>query len=291
MNPYVDPVWIREALKRLKLRPSKAMGQNFLLDRAPLLRALEAAQLGANDVVVEVGPGLGVLTWELARVARRVICVELDARLAQRLTQEFDSQQVRVLEADVLAITPAEILAQAGLAPDHPYMFVANIPYAITSPLLRHFLEADHPPQRMVVLMQWEVAERITAEPGKLSILAHAIQLYAEPEILLRVPAAAFLPAPAVDSALVLLRTRPAPKVDVDPDWLFKVIRAGFSQARKKLSNSLPHGLAGQGYPKTQVLAALHAVGIDPDQRAEALTLEAWARLAKELQADQQVAE
>ncbi len=275
---------VRAALNSMGLRPTKSMGQNFLIDPAPLQQALEAAAVSADDVVVEVGPGLGVLTWELLRAAGSVICVELDARLAARLRTELDDPKLTIVESDVLSITPAELLAAAALPPSTAYKLVANIPYAITSPLLRHFLEASAPPSVMVLLMQWEVAERICAQPGKLSILAHAVQLYAEAEIVMRVPAAAFIPPPAVDSALVCLRRRPQPLVATPPDELFRVIRAGFSQARKKLSNSLPHGLAGQGYSKESVLAAMQQASVDPNQRAEALTLDQWAAIAAALQ-------
>ncbi|HEY1016641.1 MAG TPA: 16S rRNA (adenine(1518)-N(6)/adenine(1519)-N(6))-dimethyltransferase RsmA [Herpetosiphonaceae bacterium] len=276
-NPLTDPSRVRAALNSLGLRPSKGMGQNFLIDPAPLKTALAAAQVGKDDVVVEIGPGLGVLTWELLRAAGQVICVELDRRLADRLRKEFGVANLTLIEQDVLNVAPSAMLAAAGLPPETPYKLVANIPYAITSPLLRHFLEGDAPPAEMVVLMQWEVAKRITAPAGDLSILAHSVQLYAEPSIVAKVPAASFLPPPAVDSALVLMRRRPAPLVATPTKALFKAIHAGFAQKRKKLSNSLVHGLAGQGHPREKVMAAMERAGIDPNLRAEDLPLERWA--------------
>lgn len=283
MNPYTDPSRVRGALNSIGVRPSKSMGQNFLIDPTPLKLALEHAEVNANDVVVEVGPGLGVLTWELLNAAGQVISIELDPRLAGRLRTEFADRPLTIVESDVLEIAPSAMLAAAGLPADTAYKLVANIPYAITSPLLRHFLEGDSPPSLMMVLMQWEVADRITAKPGDLSILAHSVQLYATAEIIARVPAASFLPAPAVDSALVLMRRRATNAVPTAPKALFKVIRAGFSQARKKLINSLAGGLAGQGFGKEQVLAAIVQAEIDPNLRAEVLTLEQWARLTETL--------
>ncbi len=282
-NPLTDPMRVRAALNSLGLRPAKGMGQNFLIDPEPLKLALAAAEVTPDDVVVEIGPGLGVLTWELLKAAGTVICVELDRRLAARLLVEFASDRLTLVENDVLNVAPSAMLAAANLPADTPYKLVANIPYAITSPLLRHFLEGDSPPEVMVVLMQWEVAERITAKPGSLSILAHSVQLYATAEIVAKVPSRSFLPPPAVDSALVLLRRRPQPAVATPPDVLFKVIRAGFMQARKKLSNSLCSGLAGQGYPKEQVMAAMATAGVDPNLRAEVLTLDRWAAIAAAL--------
>ncbi|WP_110519827.1 16S rRNA (adenine(1518)-N(6)/adenine(1519)-N(6))-dimethyltransferase RsmA [Herpetosiphon llansteffanensis] len=283
MNPYTDPSRVRGALHSIGVRPSKSMGQNFLVDPTPLKLALEHADVNANDVVIEVGPGLGVLTWELLNAAGQVISVELDTRLAGRLRTEFAARPLTIVESDVLELAPSAMLAAAGLPADTPYKLVANIPYAITSPLLRHFLEGDSPPSLMMVLMQWEVADRITAKPGDLSILAHSVQLYATAEIVARVPAASFFPSPAVDSALVLMRRRPTNAVPTNPKALFKVIRAGFSQARKKLINSLAGGLAGQGYNKEQVLAAITAAGIDSNLRAEVLTLDQWATLTDSL--------
>ena len=167
------------------------------------------------------------------------------------------------------------------------YKVVANLPYAITSAALRHFLEAAHKPELMVVLVQWEVAERIAARPGDLSVLAHSVQIYAEPEILARVPASSFWPAPAVDSAVLRLRIRPRPAVDIEITPLLRLIKAGFLQARKKLSNALPTGLAAMGerIDKQQAIAALEAAGVDPNRRAETLTLEEWVRVYQQLHA------
>ena len=181
-----------------------------------------------------------------------------------------------------------EISTPQLLAPNsHPpvYKVVANLPYAITSAALRHFLEAAHKPDLMVVLVQWEVAKRIAARPGDLSVLAHSVQIYAEPEILARIPARSFWPAPAVDSAVLRLRMRPRPAVDVEITPLLRLIKAGFLQARKKLSNALPTGLAAMGerIDKQHAVAALEAAGVDPNRRAETVTLDEWVRVYQQV--------
>jgi len=288
-NPYLSPTHVRAALAGLGLRPTRGMGQNFLIDADALASIVDAAELSRDDLAVEVGPGLGVLTWELVRRAGQVAAVELDKRLAARLRDEFARDPLTIIQADILRTPPADILAAAGRPPGAGYKLVANLPYAITQPVLRHFLEADAPPSLGVVLVQWEVAQRITAAPGDLSMLAHAIQFYAEPAVVAKVPARSFLPAPAVDSAVLRLRRRPAPPVAVDSvDGLFRLIKAAFLQTRKQLGNALPNGLAALGSPtpRETILAALHAAGVDPQRRAETVTLPEWAAVYRALGAN-----
>jgi 16S rRNA (adenine1518-N6/adenine1519-N6)-dimethyltransferase len=285
MNPYLETARVRAALRSLELRPSKGMGQNFLTDADVLQTIVSAAGIDDTRSVVEVGPGLGVLTWELLQRADRVISVELDRRLAERLRHEFaERRNFMLVESDVLRISPAEILAAAAATP--PYLLVANIPYAITAPILRHFLEAAVPPERSVLLVQWEVAERVCAGAGDLSVLAHAVQFYSTPSIVARVAAAAFWPAPAVDSAVLRLDRRTPPAVSNDDvRGLFRLIRAGHLHARKQLGNSLPAGLKAQGLdlPREQLQAALSAVGIAAQRRAETVTLAEWISLHAQL--------
>jgi 16S rRNA (adenine1518-N6/adenine1519-N6)-dimethyltransferase len=305
VNPYLDTARVRAALRSLELRPSRAMGQNFLTDPDALQAIVEAAELSTADTVVEVGPGLGVLTWELVRRAGAVVAVELDKRLAERLREEFAAApNLAVVQGDVLRLPPEDLLTArrgapttddrgeaAGTAGEEtprpsPYKVVANLPYAITSPVLRHFLEAGARPALMTVLVQWEVAERIAAGPGDLSVLAHAVQLYAAPEVVARVGPESFVPPPAVDSAVLRLRARERPVVDVaDPEALMRVIKAGFLHARKQLGNALPSGLAAMGIPadKPRVLSALEAAGVAPSRRAETVTLQEWAAIYKTL--------
>ncbi len=283
MNPYLDPQRVRAALRALDLRPTRGMGQNFLIDGQALGAIVGAAELGPDDLVVEVGPGLGVLTWELTRRAGHTVSVELDRRLAARLRDELPDAPLTIVESDVLRVSPAELLAAAPPSAARPsYKLVANLPYAITSAVLRHFLEATTPPALSVVLVQYEVAERITAGPGDLSVLAHSVQIYAEAELVARVPSSSFFPAPAVDSAVLAIRRRPQLAVTVDSvDRLFRVIKAGHLHARKQLGNSLPGGLAALGHKvsREQALAALAAAGVDPQRRAETVTLAEWATM------------
>jgi 16S rRNA (adenine1518-N6/adenine1519-N6)-dimethyltransferase len=305
-NPYITPARVRAALRALELRPTRGMGQNFLTDADALGAIVGAADLTRADTAIEVGPGLGVLTWELLARAGHVTVVELDRRLADRLAQEFAGQpNLTIIQGDILSIPPGDLIGnqrpttndQRPTESDHArsssvvrrpsYKVVANLPYAITSAALRHFLEAEQRPTLMVVLVQWEVAQRIAAGPGDLSVLAHSVQIYAEPEIVLRVPSTSFVPAPAVDSAVLRLRVRPRPAVDADIKALMRLIKAGFLQARKQLSNALPAGLAAMGarVDKQRALAALAAAGVDSNRRAETLTLEEWVRVYHALDA------
>ncbi|MBA3947269.1 MAG: 16S rRNA (adenine(1518)-N(6)/adenine(1519)-N(6))-dimethyltransferase RsmA [Herpetosiphonaceae bacterium] len=281
-NPYLQPGRIQAALNTLGVRPSKELGQNFLIDAEALQAVVDAADLQPTDTVIEVGPGLGVLTYELVQRAGQVIAIEFDRRLATRLTEAIEVPHLRVVQSDVLRIEPAEVVGAAG-----HYKLVANLPYQITSAILRHFLEAALPPALAVVMVQREVAERIVARPPHMSVLAHSVQLYTVPEIVRWVPAAAFLPVPKVDSAVLRLHRRPQLAVEVDDvDAFFRVIKAGFLQARKKLGNALSIGLASFGTPlaKTEAIELLKGVDIDPDRRAETLTLEEWAQVYRALQ-------
>jgi 16S rRNA (adenine1518-N6/adenine1519-N6)-dimethyltransferase len=264
------------------------MGQNFLIDPAALATIVAAAELSPNDTVIEVGPGLGVLTWELVQRAGHVYAIELDKRLAARLHDEFPNAPLTIVQNDVLRVVPGDVLGR-GDSKAAAYKLVANLPYAITAPVLRHFLEAIVSPELTVVLVQWEVAERITATVGDLSVLAHAVQIYAEPEIVARVPAQSFLPAPAVDSAILRMRRRPTLAVPVDNvDNLFRLIKAGFLHTRKQLGNGLPKGLTAMGitHEREHVLAALAAANVIPTRRAETLTLAEWFAVYQHLPID-----
>jgi len=283
-NPYIAPARVKAALRALDLHPSRSMGQHFLIDPSALQAIVTAGELTPADTVLEVGPGLGVLTWELLRHVGALSAVELDRRLAERLRAEFAHEpRLTIIQGDILRLPPDVILdhdeRRSASAGRSSYKVVANLPYAITSPVLRHFLEASPAPTLMVVLVQSEVAQRISAQPGDLSVLAHAIQIYAEPTIMARVPASSFVPVPAVDSAILRLRMRARPAVAADEvDALMRVIKAGFLHARKKLSNALPGGLAAMGTPitKEQAIAVLERAGVDPDRRAETVTLAEW---------------
>ncbi|HOQ99106.1 MAG TPA: 16S rRNA (adenine(1518)-N(6)/adenine(1519)-N(6))-dimethyltransferase RsmA [Anaerolineae bacterium] len=271
----IDP---REVLRRYGLRPRKGLGQNFLVDRSALERIVAAAELTSQDTLVEVGPGVGQLTQLLADAAGRVVAVELDAQMVQVLRQELAGRSnVEVVEGDILEV---DVGALAG---GRPYKVVANLPYYITSAALRHLLEAQPPPTLLVVTVQQEVAERITAQPGAMSLLAVSVQFYGRPRRVARIPAGAFYPPPKVDSAAVRIDVYPPaerPVQDVGPERFFRVARAGFGQRRKQLRNSLTAGLHLKG---EQVAAALARAGIAPQRRAETLSLEEWAELSRAL--------
>jgi 16S rRNA (adenine1518-N6/adenine1519-N6)-dimethyltransferase len=261
-------------LRQSGLRARKGLGQNFLIDGAVLEHIISAAGLDESDTVIEVGPGLGVLTAGLAERAGRVIAVELDDRLAALLKRTLAPEKVGIVNGNILKITPSELL---GDFPSRNYKVVANLPYYITSPVLRHFLEAEIQPEIMVVMVQKEVAEEIAAAPGKMSLLSIGVQLYGEPEIVEIVPARCFYPAPEVDSAVLKVTPREEPVIEKSGrESFFSLVRAGFSAARKQLPNSLAQGL---GVPKEGIIPLLEKAGIEPKRRAETLSLEEWARL------------
>jgi 16S rRNA (adenine1518-N6/adenine1519-N6)-dimethyltransferase len=270
----------KKLLRKYDIRVKKGLGQHFLVDDAVLEKILDAAALTPDDTVIEVGPGLGLMTAELAKRAGWVIAIELDNRLAAILKETLATENVVVLNEDVLGTDPAKLLK--GGAPHFPpqlgsYKVVANLPYYITSPVLRHFLEAAVKPKIMVVMVQKEVAQVIVAEAGQRSLLSIAIQFYGRPSIVTVVPAASFFPQPQVDSAVVKIDVYPEPPVDVtDIDGFFKLVRAGFSAARKQVINSLTKGL---GLPKEEVQALLTKASIDPQRRAETFSIEEWASL------------
>ena len=258
------------------LRPRKGLGQNFLTDPAALARIVEAADLSAADTVVEVGAGVGTLTRLLAERAGQVLAVELDPRLADILRDQLaDLDNVRLVQGDILQLSDLRV-RHLG------YKVVANLPYYITSAVLRRFLSRTPRPRCLVLTLQREVAQRIVAEPGQMSVLAVSVQLYGRPRLVARIPAGAFYPTPKVDSAIVRIDVGDSPTValpeGVDEAEFFRLVRAGFSQKRKKLRNSLSAGL---GRPTAEVEQALHQAGISPARRAQALSLEEWAKVAR----------
>lgn len=267
------PLNVPVLLKQFHLRPKKSLGQNFLVDEGALTKVAAAADLTAADTVLEIGPGLGSLTRHLASAAQRVVAVELDENLLPALAQVLQPHpNVEVIQGDILQSQ----ISNLHLPPN--YKVVANIPYYITSALLRQLLEAEARPGLMVLTVQKEVAERICAQPGAMSLLAVSVQFYARPHIVARIPAGAFYPAPEVDSAVVRLEVLPQPAVAVaDDDHFFRVVKAGFSQKRKQLRNALSGGLRLE---PAVVDERLTQIGLDPKRRAETLTLEEWGKLA-----------
>jgi 16S rRNA (adenine1518-N6/adenine1519-N6)-dimethyltransferase len=259
-----------------------------LIDGGILHSIVSAADLAPSDIVLEVGPGLGVLTRALAEQAGWVVAVELDSKLAAILKQTLSSfDNVSIVEGDILKIDPAALLeSQRQVLPPaitdpSSYKVVADLPYYITSHVLRHFLEAQAKPRLMMLMVQKEVAQSIVAKPGDMSMLSVSVQFYGKPSIIRYVPARSFYPAPNVDSAILRVDLYSKPVVNVtDNQSFFDVVRAGFCAARKQIANSLAQGLK---LSKTEVLPLLEKAGIESKRRAETLTIEEWARLWREL--------
>ncbi|MDH7488773.1 MAG: 16S rRNA (adenine(1518)-N(6)/adenine(1519)-N(6))-dimethyltransferase RsmA [Anaerolineae bacterium] len=263
------------------VRPKKSLGQNFLADPVYLRKIVDAAELSPRDVVLEIGPGTGNLTEHLLARAGHVVAVELDPRMVRLLEERFAGDpRLTLVHADILETDIGQRISP-HLVRSYTYKVVANLPYYVTSAVLRLLLEAEVRPVLAVLTVQWEVAQRICARPGAMSLLAVAVQWYAVPRIVTRVPAGAFTPAPKVDSAVLRLETRATPPVPVsDEALLFRIARAGFSQRRKQLRNAVSAGL---GIAPEQAEAALRAAGVDPKRRAETLSLQEWAALANVL--------
>lgn len=263
---------LRHLLYAHHMRPNKSFGQNFLIDRAVLQQMVETAELAAADQVLELGAGTGVLTRELARQARRVVAVELEQdmlRLLAKTTSDFAN--IELVARNLLYLDPREIFGQ------NRYKLVANLPYYITAPTFRHFLESANPPGLLVVMVQYEVARRIVAEPGNLSLLGVSVQFYGQPRLIARVPARSFYPAPKVDSAILRVDVHAqAPLTPGEREGFFRVVQAGFSERRKQLHNSLAHGLHRKD---EEIRGWLTAAGIEINRRAETLSIEEWLKL------------
>lgn len=270
----IPPLNASAVLKRYGLRADKALGQNFLQDESALIKIVNAAEILEDDCVLEIGPGLGSLTRYLAISARKVTAVELDPDLLaplQAVLQPY--QNVRVVHGDILEQNISELIDQPN------YIVAANIPYNITSAIIRHLLEGDIKPRRVVLTIQKEVAERICAVPGDLSLLALSVQVYGKPSIAAKIPAGVFYPAPKVDSAILRIDIYDEPLIPSNLlNVFFKLIKAGFGQKRKTLRNSLSSGLHISPQ-NAEVL--LTSASIDPMRRAETLSIAEWKELCE----------
>jgi 16S rRNA (adenine1518-N6/adenine1519-N6)-dimethyltransferase len=257
----------------IRARPKKRLGQHWLADRRIVKRMADAAEISPEETVIEIGPGTGALTEELAKRASRLIAVEVDDALASALREKHRGDaNVSLVEGDVLELTPEEILNRGGGG--LPYVVVGNLPYFIGSPIVRRFLQAQVRPERLVVMLQSEVAERMAAPPGQAAYLSIETQLMAEPRILFRIPAKAFRPPPKVQSAVLRLDVRDSPDTEVDDIQAYlAVVQAGFAAPRKRLRNSLAVGLRIEASDAAAILADAK---VDGDQRPQMLTLENW---------------
>ena len=264
----------KHLLQTYNLEPKKSLGQNFLFDENVLARIVAAADLQPGDEVLEIGPGLGALTRLLAQKADRVAAVELDGRFLPILKTELAAYgNVTLIQGDILAQDPAQLFTR-------PYKVVANVPYYITGAILRHLLSAAHKPSLLAMTVQKEVAERVTAVPPNMSLLAVSAQFYGRIQRLAAIKAGAFWPRPDVDSAVIrldLCEERPLPLSEEAA--FFRLVRAGFSQKRKQLKNNLRQ----LGLSKEEVTAVLEAAGIDGRRRAQTLTLDEWLAIYREI--------
>lgn len=277
----------RRRLRQWGLEPDKGLGQNFLVDPDVRARIVAAAELTSNDVVLEIGAGTGALTRQLAQEAGHVVAVELDRELIPLLTSELsDLDNVAIVQGDILKLEPRRLIEAAVKrrpGSGYGYKVVANLPYYVTSAVLRHLLEASCKPKRIVVTVQREVAERIVADPGQMSLLAVSVQFYGQPELLFRIRPGSFYPSPQVESAVVRIDLLDAPPLPPEEtERFFRVVRAGFSQRRKQLHNSLSNGLGPQA-TKYQMAEKLEEVGIDHRRRAQTLTVAEWIELTRAL--------
>lgn len=263
---------ISSLLKEHNLRPDKSLGQNFLTNPALLEKIVQIAGVTPADSVLEIGAGLGHLTAQLAQQARSVVAVELDRRFIPILGKQLAPYpNVKVVEGDILQLKVADLVQ------DDDYLVVANIPYYITSRIIRKLLEETLKPREIILTIQYEVAQRICADSQKLNMLALSVLMYGSPSLETRIPAGAFYPPPKVDSAVIKIDLHPEPLLPVEQrETFFQLVKAGFLHRRKTLRNSLSKGL---GWSPKQTSALLNSQGIDPGRRAETLSLEEWIQL------------
>jgi len=275
---------MKEILKKYGIKPSKRLGQNFLIDKNVLKKIIEAAELKPDDIILEIGPGLGILTLELAKKVKKVIAVEKDRTLSQILKDVLKAEginNVEVINKDILQISNFQFLISN-------YKIIANLPYYITSPVIRKFLESESPPQEMILMVQKEVAQRICAKPPRMNLLAVAVQFYvhpvrnkisngAEPEIISYVSRNSFWPQPKVDSAIIKIVPRVFgylyPKTETER--FFKLVKAGFSSKRKMLKNNL----SSTSLEARKIEKILKEIGLNPKIRAENLSIQDWIKL------------
>jgi 16S rRNA (adenine1518-N6/adenine1519-N6)-dimethyltransferase len=268
---------LKNLLEKYKIKPNKRLGQNFLIDENVLKKIIAAAEISPQETILDIGPGLGALTQELVKKAKKVIAVEKDKKMAGILKQTFkDCANLEIIQGDILKIAP----------PTAPKI-VANIPYYLTSPLIRLFLESKNPPREMILTLQKEVGQRICAKPGQMSLLSVSVQIYSQPKIVGYISKKSFWPMPKVDSAIVKIipyrqrdcfaRQRRARN---DRALFFKIVKAGFASPRKQLANNLADKL---GIEKEEIKRALIECGFNIQTRAQNLSVEDWERLIKEL--------
>jgi len=265
---------IKDLIKRCDIGPSKGLGQNFLINKAAVKKVIAAAELSNKDTVLEVGPGLGVLTRELGGKVGKVIAVEKDPKMVEILKETLrDFGNIEVIQEDILKLK---------LQTPKQYKIVANLPFYLTAPVIRKFLESENPPASMVLVVQKEVGQRICAKVPDMSILAVSVQVYSEPKIISYISKKSFWPQPKVDS--VIIKIAPIAKPSLAMDLFFKIVKAGFSQPRKQLINNLSNlELNRVKLNKEKTRKWLLKNNIQPSQRAETLTVDDWIKLTKSI--------
>ena len=281
---------IKQLLLEYETKLSKGLGQNFLIDKNVLEKIIRAGDIKPSDIILEVGPGIGTLTQELAKRAKRVIAVEKDKTMCEISKSTLsDFKNVKIIQGDILKIKPTDYSDPKGTPTTH-YKLIANIPYYLTSPLIRKLLESDNPPSEIILMLQKEVAQRICSKPPNMSLLAVSVQFYAVPKIVSYVSKNCFWPSPKIDSAIIKItpfwqNRRPSilPRKEikikqVDAGLFFKIVKAGFSQPRKQLVNNLSKILK---LKRSQTEKWLLHNKIDPKQRAETLLIQDWKNLTK----------
>jgi len=265
---------ILDLLKKYNTKPLKGLGQNFLIDRNILRKIIESASLKKDDIILEIGPGIGILTQELAKRVKRAITIEKDPKMVEILKDMMkDFKNIEIIQGDILKIEPKTY----NLKPK-TYKIVANLPFYITSPVIRKFLENHHPPKEMILMVQKEVAQRICAKPPKMNLLAVSIQFYAAPKILFYISKESFWPKPKVDAALLKISQIRTNLPPIDIDLFFKIVKAGFSQPRKQLVNNFSKKL---NINKNQIIIWFLENNISSNQRADNLTINNWIKLTK----------
>lgn len=272
MNHLTDPHFIKDMFRHYQMKPKDYMGQNFLVDEIALDQIVDAGEIKKTDLVVEIGPGLGVLTQQLAKHAKQLISIEKDTTLIDILKFNMtDHKNFTLYNKDVLGFNFSEEIKGS-------YKVISNIPYYLTSHLFKYFLAQKNKPERMVFLVQKEVGLRVAAKAGELSVLGVSVQLYSDPEVMAHVPKQSFWPSPKVDS--VILRIKPKVKYPevTDEKLFFRIVKVAFAAKRKQLHNNFSNGLS---MPMDTVNAWLAQNKIDPKTRAQDLSMDDWVNLYK----------
>ncbi|OQY48819.1 MAG: ribosomal RNA small subunit methyltransferase A [Anaerolineaceae bacterium 4572_78] len=274
LSPY-------QLLKKYNIRPKKKWGQNFLADANHVQKIIDVADITSDDTILEIGAGLGTLTMPLTHHAKNVLALEVDPIMVNILQNELANiSNFHLMQADILKVEPSNLLQI--LIPDFSvaddYIVVANLPYYITSAIIRRLQESNHPPKKMVITVQKEVAQRITARPNDMSLLAVSVQFYGKPTLCHTIPAQAFIPLPNVTSAVLGIERHAVLPITIESKLFFRVVKAGFSQKRKQLKNTL----AGSFHVSSHEIAnRMQSVGISPTRRPQTLSLEEWEIVTK----------